>query len=220
MKASDFIRIFLSCGLLIALGHTCYAQGCRVDYTFNYATYTSESTDGTYIYTSVLTDGSGSGSPSLGCNYPNARHTASSYNLLGSTGGWVNGNPGYMTSYLSTENDQQIIGVPGVEYTWDWDGEVICTVFGTLYGSGFSGTIGISEATWGPPPVILPNGQCKWATLACDPPGTTPKCTNIRGLIFTNGCPQYMHSDTLVIDGSCEPDLTIGIAASGPGPCY
>ncbi|MBV8675246.1 MAG: hypothetical protein JOZ33_17615 [Acidobacteriaceae bacterium] len=102
------ISLFCLC-LFFGFVHSSHAQGCRADYTFSYATYVTGSTDGTNIYTTVLTDGSGSGSPGPGCNYPNARHTASSYNLLGSTGGWVYGNPGYMTGYLSAENDQQIV---------------------------------------------------------------------------------------------------------------
>jgi hypothetical protein len=128
--------------LLIGVGVS-HAQGCRTDYTFSFANYVSGSYDGTYIYTSVLTDGSGSGTPGLGCNYPNARHTAKAYNLLGSTGGWVNSNPGYMTGYLSAQNDEQIVGSPGVEYVFNWDGEVICTVFGTLFSGGSDGLVRI-----------------------------------------------------------------------------
>lgn len=111
------------------------AQGCRLDYTPNYALYASATLDDTYVYTTVLTDGSTSGSGSAGCNYPNARHTAQSYNKLGTAGGTVYGTPGYMTSYLSVQNNQQIVGVPGT-ITFDAGGEVICSVFGTFFSTG------------------------------------------------------------------------------------
>lgn len=161
--------------LLFGIAQTCEAQGCRVDYTFSYSMYISGSSDGTHIYTSVLTEGSGSGSPSLGCNYPNAHHNISSYNKVGGTGGWVYGNPGYMTGYQSVENDQDIVGAPGVLYDFSSEGLVVCTVFGTLFSSAFDGKVGESVGNFvnGGPGGIY-TGGCLFK-LSC-PAGTSSKC--------------------------------------------
>src|SRR5579883_1561510 len=114
------------------------------------------------------------GVPALGCLYPNARHTPGSCNLLAdSTGGWAYGTPGYMTSYLSVQNNQQIVGQPGVEYDFSYGGNVICTVFGYLWSISVFGRIGLSEANYldGGPNA---NGRCGF-TMYC-PNGVTPVC--------------------------------------------
>jgi hypothetical protein len=137
------------CVLMCILGFAriSHAQGCRVDYTAHYDMYVTETTDGTNIYTTVLTDGSTSGDPSAGCNESSAKHTASSYNLLGSTGGWLSQTPGCMTCYLTIQNDQQMAGTPGVDYNFQAWAQVECSVFGVFFSNGLSGviTVGISD---------------------------------------------------------------------------
>lgn len=123
----------------------------------------------------MLTDGSGSGSPSPGCNYSSATHTVKSYNMLGGTGGWVTGSQGYMTSYLTAENDQQITGDPNSGYEFDWGGEVICSVFGTVFSNAGFGTVGESVGNFansGPGGIY--QGGCLFK-LSC-PNGTTSRC--------------------------------------------
>lgn len=121
------------------------AQGCRLDYTANYDTYVSVTMDSTKLYSTVLVDGSTSGSGSAGCFYPNATHTPKSYNKLGSVGGWVTGPAGYMNSYVSIENDQNanLAGIPGT-IELDWGANVICSVFGSFYATGGSPLIYIT----------------------------------------------------------------------------
>lgn len=157
------------------------AQGCRSLYTFNYDSYATESTNGTNIFTTVITDGSGSGDP-LGCNFPNVKHTPSSYNTITPTGGttvggWVNGSTGSMTSYLYSRNDQQVAATPGMTYDFSGEGEVICSVFGELYYVTFTFKIELARTktatNWlladSPgSPAICP--QTNWCTAATTPP--------------------------------------------------
>src|SRR6516225_4411338 len=108
-------------------------QGCRLDLTPHFSVYANESTDGTYIHTSVLTDGYADFTPSAGCTGQGAVHTPQSYNLINSTGGWGSGTSGCMTCYLSYENDQSILPSPGVDYEFDYQGQVACSIFGVFW---------------------------------------------------------------------------------------
>jgi hypothetical protein len=215
--------------LFLCLGGIGHAQGCRLDYTPNYATYgsVSLSADGQTVYSTALTDGSTSGSPSAGCNYPYATHTAKTYNTIGSVGGWANGTPGYMTSYLSVQNNQQApihniagcdLWTGGCDFTYN--GTVICSVFGTFFNSGSWWNLKIRDTYFGPPPQLV-NGHCIYTMLACST--GTPTCkTFLQGPVFvgpgTIGCPQYVHAETLVSGGVCT-GITLAAAATKPGPC-
>jgi hypothetical protein len=98
----------------------------------HYGTYATESSDGTYIYTSVLTDGYMSGTPGIGCNLNGALHTPGAYNQIGTTGGWQNGTPGCMTCGVNVQNNQQIVGVPGI-IDFTGEGQVICNKYGGFW---------------------------------------------------------------------------------------
>jgi hypothetical protein len=214
-----YARLLLLISLCLILGgRFTHAQGCRLSYTPHYAIYENETTDGTYLYTSVLVDGSTSGSPSPGCNYPNARHTAKAYNMTGSTGGWLTGTPGYMTSYLSVQNNQNVLGGAGIIYLTG-SGEVDCSVFGAFWNGGFN-PVGIRFTTtyWGPPPTLV-SGRCLYNILACST--GTPYCKSavLGGIMVApdTGCPSYARGTNVAVNDVCE--FTIGIPASGPGPC-
>ncbi len=106
--------------LLICLAGTvgpALAQGCGVLMTRNYGVYHSATTDGTHIFTSTLTDGSASCTPSLGCPCGTATHTPKALNKIGSVGGWGSGTPQCVNCYLSYQNNQSIVATPGVIYT-------------------------------------------------------------------------------------------------------
>lgn len=145
----------LSClfvALILAAIPRLMAQSC-FSYTDDYATYTSESTDGSYIYTSVLVDGSGTMTLNTGSgcdfNYSNAVHTPIAVNVLvdpsGSpVGGSVAGQPECPNCYLSVTNNQSIAAVPGQNYTFNWSGQVNCSYGGNIFGTG--GYIGIAIA--------------------------------------------------------------------------
>ncbi len=91
------------------------------------------------------------------------------------------------------------------------------------YNCGFNLSIvndpkfGIATTFWGPPPIVDIDDNCHWANLACS--SGTPRCTYVQGIQFSPGCPQYMQSETLVVDGSCWSQFAIGIEADGPGVC-
>ena len=176
MTTPRAIWLFVSLGLYLVGPQMGWAQGCRAEYYFDYAVYFSGSSDGTNIYTSVLTDGSASGSPSIACNYPSATHTASSYNMVGSTGGWLSEIPQAMGSYLSIQNNQQVPALDGQDYVFEYQGQVVCSVFGTIYLSIFNGKVGASAGNFinsGPGGIYAPNG-CLFK-LSC-PSGTSSKC--------------------------------------------
>jgi hypothetical protein len=207
-----------------------HAQGCRLDYTPNYDMYTTETADDTYIYTTVLTDGSTSGNASAGCSYPNATHTASSYNKIGSTGGWIYGNHGYMTSYLSVENDQQVLaGNDGSNYTFVAEGQVICSVFGTFFSEGNGGILLWLSTTYGENSSYFltgtpPNQQkeciydpaCSSGTPTCGANGWVAK----PYIPASASCSQYVKTRWLYTD-----ELGVLVcagrtkSAAGPGPC-
>lgn len=98
----------------------------------NYGTYTSYTTDGTYIYTSVTVDGNTQGTcPTFPAYLANechsTTHTPEVYNMIGTVGGWENGGPTYWTNYLSMTNNQQIAATPGTEYAFSATGKVNCS---------------------------------------------------------------------------------------------
>ena len=112
----------------------CWASTAYPQMTPHYDMYTSQSYDGTKIYTSVLTDGYTSGC----CIPPTVQHTPSSYNVIGAVGGWGYGNPDCWTCNISYENDQSIAASSGTEYEFDAEGEVDCSLAGLFYDSGLS----------------------------------------------------------------------------------
>jgi hypothetical protein len=198
------------------------AHACSVSFQPDYSVYTDESTDGTCIYTSVQIDGSGEmtvnySDPSC-ASLPPISHTPYVADTLNGGGGnWVSGGSYCPDCYLSSSTEQNILATPGTDYTFSWGAEVYCTIGGYFFTFFGSDIVGLSQAFWGPPPVEI-NGECHWGTLACS--SGTPRCTNIGGFIFTEGCPNYMRSTTLILDGSCQPNLSYGHQAAGPGQCY
>jgi hypothetical protein len=171
------LLFWLVCVLIARSGR---AQGCRVDYTPNYALYVTESTDGTKIYTTVLSDGSTTGTGGAGCNYPSATHTAVAYNTIGSVNSKMNGSPGCMTCYLSVQNDQEIVGTPGVIYVFTGSTNIICSVFGTFWSNLFSTQIEVA-ATHSKVTSTKPSSGgyeicnvTSWCTAATTPPDCNP----------------------------------------------
>ncbi len=165
----------------------------------NIALYVTESSDGRNIYTTVLTDGSTSGSGGAGCNFPNAKHTPVSYNSIGSINSKLSGSPNCMTCYLSVQNDQQIAGTPGVIYTFTGSGEVDCSQFGTFWGNLFSfqaEVAGTHSKTTSSTPGGGGSQVCSlqsWCTPATTPPDCNPSYTIQEPLILggTASCSLY-----------------------------
>jgi len=103
--------------------------------TRNYGAYHAVSTDGTRIFTSSLVDGSATCTPSPGCPCGSATHTPKAFNKIGSVGGWGSGSPQRVSCYPSYQNNQSIVATPGVVYTFQSEGQIICSIAGTFYDS-------------------------------------------------------------------------------------
>jgi hypothetical protein len=119
-------------------------QGCGVAMTKNYSVYGTASADSSHIYTSVVTDGSASCTPSLSCPCNSATHTPKSYNKIGTTGGWGTGTPQCVNCYWSYTNNQSIVATAGVPYPFQANGEVDCSLVGAFFAASLGP--GITEA--------------------------------------------------------------------------
>lgn len=130
-------------GLLILAGTctTVRGQGCATTLQPEFSAYTSVARNGENIYTTVTMQGYANVSSGPGCNMSVATHKAGAQNVLGSTGGWQYSASGCPTCYYSITNNQQIVGIPGDSYTWDWTGEAICSIVGVFWGSTGGGTL-------------------------------------------------------------------------------
>src|SRR6267142_1516154 len=111
-----------------------HGQGsCGSQLQAHFSVYTSVARDGKNIYTSVTTQGYASiGS----CNMGSATHRAGARNVISSTGGWNYSGSSCPTCYFSQTNNQQIVGVPGVVYTFTSSGSTICSIVGTFWSGG------------------------------------------------------------------------------------
>jgi hypothetical protein len=183
-------------------------------------------------------DGSTSGSGGAGCSYPSATHTPKAYNLLNSTGGWVNGDGGYMASYLTVQNDQQLNSPPDGNYTFTYEGQVICSVFGDFYDVYLPGLLYHLTTTYGQnygdtqrgaPPK---NAYCDWQPACTSVPSTgTPTCgesgwESLHPILNTQFCKpfikeRFLSRDYPSIGGNPGYRVCYGVdfAATGPGPC-
>jgi hypothetical protein len=156
------------------------------------------------------------------CQYPGPVHTPWVLNQLkvnGQTvGGWSSGGMVCSSCYVSFGTEDSITPTPGEQVEFDDEVFLECVFAGDVFDSGWVATsFRIATTYWGPPPIRDQNGDCHWANLACS--SGTPSCTFVRGVQFFPGCPQYARSDTLVVGGSCNPDIAVESGAAGPGPC-
>ena len=101
--------------------------------TPSYSTYTSFTTDGTRIYTTVSVSGTTTGYCPYGCQcYP--YHSGHAYNTVGGVGGWLNGGNGPWNGWISVNNYQQIPATVNTEYVFMSSTNVRCSAAGTIYG--------------------------------------------------------------------------------------
>src|SRR5260370_1228572 len=185
--ASLVVMGFVFC---VLFSGTASAQ-CYFVYSANYAVYTSFSTDGNRIFTSVLTDGSasmtiagqycGPGYQIMQNQINSATHTPSSYNVIGGTGGWGTGSSGCVNCYLSYQNNQSIAATPGVTYSGQETGQIICSIGGVIFSIASIFDVEVAK-TWsikdGTPYGCL-LGVCNnpvgpWCDLAHSPPDFDP----------------------------------------------
>lgn len=108
-------------------------QGCRTTLVPYFSTYSSVARDGKNIHTIVSMQGYASVAPGPGCPMNTATHKAGAYNVLSTTGGWNYSASGCPSCYFSVTNNEQIVGVPGVLYLYNWEGASICSIVGTFW---------------------------------------------------------------------------------------
>lgn len=200
------------------------AQGCSSWMTPQYDTYQSESTDGSNIYTSVSVDGTATGQCPIGCSCSGVQHHASVNNVIGSVGGAESGPYVPWNGYVNFENDQTMPATVGQEYTFNGQGEVICTAVGILYiaylASNRVAIAETSERTLSGP--IPPADNCNLAAYCYG--GVTPRCFSSSWHV-TGTCPPYWTCYTLsyrLAPGDpwhCLPSSYCFEGSVGPGPC-
>ena len=136
-------------------------------------------------------------------------------------------NSGSTTSYKGTEtcpgcyidytNGPSVAASDGETFTFDLQGEIICTVFGLFFYTNWPiVSVSIHTTYWGPPPMKT-SGGCVYTTLACSTGKPTCKASVVPGLSFTMGCPSYVKVKYLVENGTCY--LSEGTSTTGPGVC-
>jgi len=134
--------LFLSTSLLLLLsGSPAHGQGCSATLEPHFSVYNTTSGDGTNIHTSVTMQGYanifGPGCPQMNT----ATHHVGAENKLNNVDHWSYSANGCPTCYFSVTDNEQIVGVPGVVYPWNWDGTAICSVVGGFYGTGGGGGV-------------------------------------------------------------------------------
>lgn len=202
-----------------------WGQGCLLDLTPHYSIYVNQSTDGTRIYTSVLTDGYADFTPSAGCTGQGAVHTPKSYNLLNSTGGWGSGTSGCMACYLSYENDQSILPAEATDYEFDYQGEVVCTAFGAIFAQSGRKYVSLHTSYGQLTGSTIVGNQtiCQYAAACSSGTPTCGKNGFTNAVVLGQGCKSFARASWLAVKLSrlqVNPDcFAVVFQATGPGPC-
>lgn len=198
-----FLRCFGSILLfLFVLAGSCFGQLAD--------TYSSITTDGTYIYTSVTVEGSMSGSWP-----PGTTHTYSAYNVIGGVGGWQGVTQGL--GYASKVNNQEVEADDGGDYTWDAEATVECSIAGLFFDNIYglhTYSIRLSAYIFNG----LSNGRCTWVPT-CAGKCSSQNKTNLNqdGLCYETG--PYRQCFDLLQDGVCWAYRAFCYGKSAPGTC-
>jgi len=128
--------LFLLGSLMLLLNcSAAHGQGCFVPH---FSVYTSVARDGKNIYTSV----SMQGYAYIQCTMNSGvTHKAAAQNVISNVGGWTYSGSSCPSCYYTVSGHDSFVGVPGVVYTWNWDGEAICSLRGDFFDDGGSGSI-------------------------------------------------------------------------------
>jgi hypothetical protein len=186
--------------LLLVSSARCYGQ--QAD------TYSSITTDGTYIYTSVTVEGS------MSCCWPpNTRHTYSAYNKIGSVGGWMSTTAGL--GHASVVNNQEINASDGGDYTWDDEATVECTIAGLFFQFYDLHTYSIRLSAY----IFngLSNGRCTWVPSCAGKCSSQHTTNTFGGVCYTTG--PYKQCFDLLQDGVCWDYRTFCYGKAVPGIC-
>lgn len=194
------------------------AQGCSSWMTPGYSSYSSLTWSGTSFNSSVLVEGTTTGTCPLGCSCSGVRHYPRANNQLGPVGGWSTGNLVPWNSYISYEDDQTWDDpVPGDVYDFESAGEVECTAVGLFASFPFP------DIDWGEPvtftestTALAVGGWCPQANACVNT--TMPECPVTLVLPTSGGCFPFYETFVVYIGTAClwaNPSNR----APGPGVC-
>jgi hypothetical protein len=68
-------------------------------------------------------------------------HKAAAQNVISNAGGWTYSGSSCPSCYYTVSGYDSFVGVPGVVYTWNWDGEAICSIRDDFFDDGGSRSI-------------------------------------------------------------------------------
>jgi hypothetical protein len=192
-----------------------YTLCLHPNFTLNYEDYANVSTDGTYLYTSVITDGSASmGYYPAYCGTP--MHTPKAYNMIGGVGGWGGGPAGCATCYISYQNNQSIAATQGTDYEFDWTGEVDCSMGGIIFNPPITVhtySIRLSAYIF----AGLSGGRCAWVPSCAGKCSSQYTTNTFDGVCFTTG--PYKQCFDILQDGVCWDYRTFCYGKTAPGIC-
>lgn len=134
--------LFLLGSLMVLLNcSAARGQGCGTTLVPEFSVYTSSSRDGYNIYTSVTIQGYANVYPNPGCQMNRATHHVGAENKLNNVDHWTYSANGCPSCYFSATDNESLLGVPGVTYPWEWDGQAICSIVGPFYNGGGGGSL-------------------------------------------------------------------------------
>lgn len=223
--------------MVVAMTGRATSQSGCYSFSSDVGSYIDESTDGTYIYTSVEVDGSEDMTIYPQCSsYPefqHIQHTPSAYNQLtpsggSSVGGWSSGPAVCPSCYLSYTNDQSVPFTQGVDCSFEYETQATCNVGGTFVDSGAS-TISLAPAvTVGQEVACNPTSYigkyvpaCSSGTATC--PNYTPQTWYIQ-FDQNEVCWAYARTPWIAVytNGTLSECVQpfLSLQASGPGTCF
>ena len=174
-------------GAVSALG-----QGCSSWMTPGYSSYSSLTASGSSFNSSVLVEGTTTGTIPLGCGGSSEiHHYPMVYNALGSVGGWYTGSQVPWNSYISYQNDQSTDDPePGENYDYASTADVYCTVVGLFATFPFPDIDWGEAVTFTESTTALPvGGWCPQANACLNT--TLPECPVTLVLPSSGSCFPY-----------------------------
>jgi hypothetical protein len=187
--------------VLLLCASSGHAQGCATILTPHFSVYTSVTRDGKNIYTSVTMQGYASIGSSAGCNMSTATHHVGAENVLNGTAHWSYSPNGCPSCSFSVTNNEQIVGTPGVNYPFTYEGDAICSMVGQFFtSSGNGGQL---------PGCVVPSGE---TTVYTGPAATTGDYSTIGWFS------QNIHDSAG--DNFAARDVEEGVASAGVDTCH
>jgi hypothetical protein len=190
------ISLVLGTIVLLLCGGSAHAQGCATILTPHFSLYTNVTRDGKNIYTSVTMQGYASIGSSAGCLMSTSVHHVGAENVLNGVAHWTYSATGCPSCYFTATNNEQMVGNPGTNYPFAFEGDSICSQVGQFF-------------TTQPPAVTLPG---------CVAPAT--ETTAVEATIFVTSTAFNQSIADSAGDTFNGQTVTEGNAAPGQDTCW